>query len=195
MDKSFLRKEMKYKRDNIDKNDKIIKDNIIKEKLKEIKFYKNSRNIFIYLGFGSEIDTAVYIKEFLDEGKNIFVPRIEDDIMESVKIDLLSNLVENKYGILEPSCNVECSISNYNDIDLIIVPGLAFDITGGRVGYGGGYYDKYLEEGFINVPKVALAYDFQVIDNVPIDKYDIRVDYIITEKRQINILKNTKNRI
>ena len=190
MDKSFLRKEMKYKRDNIDKNDKIIKDNIIKEKLKETKFYKNSRNIFIYLGFGSEIDTKLYIKEFLDEGKNVFVPRIDDDIMEAVKIDSLSNLVKNKYGILEPSCNLECNISNCNDIDLIIVPGLAFDITGGRIGYGGGYYDKYLEGGFINVLKVALAYDFQVIENVPTDKYDIRVDYIITEKREIDLLKN-----
>ena len=154
MDKSFVRKEMKYKRDNIDKNDKIIKDNIIKEKLKETKFYKNSRNIFMYLGFGSEIDTKVYVKEFLSEGKNVFVPRIKDNIMEAVKIYSLSDLVKNKYGIPEPSYNLYKTSDGSKNIDLIIVPGLAFDITGGRLGYGGGYYDRYLEDKFKNIPKL-----------------------------------------
>ena len=190
MDKRFLRKKMKYKRDSINKDDKAIKDKIIKEKLKETKFYKNSTNIFIYIGFGSEIDTKEYIKEFLSEGKNVFVPRIKDNIMEAVKIDSISDLVKNKYGIPEPSYNLYKTSDGSKNIDLIIVPGLAFDITGGRLGYGGGYYDRYLEDKFKNIPKIALAYDFQVINNVPTDKHDIRVDYIITEKREIDLIKN-----
>ena len=197
MDKSFFRKKIIYLRDSLEINEKKIKDDKIKENFKCTLLYKNSKNIFIYLGFGSEIDTKLYVKEFLDEGKNIFCPKInyKNKTMEAVKITSLSNLVSNHYGILEPLCEFNEDIYNNDDIDLIIVPGISFDLSGGRIGYGGGYYDKLLKYRYTNVPKVALAYEFQVIDDVPMEHHDIRVDYIITEERKINILKNTKIRI
>ena len=103
--------------------------------------------------------------------------------MEAVKIVDLTNLKEDKYGILEPTKDIEAM--NKNELDLVIMPGLAFDTNGGRLGYGGGYYDKYLQKIAGNLSKVALAYDFQIVQEVPKEEHDIKVDYIITEKREI----------
>ena len=188
MDKKSIRKAIIIQRDLINNKSKIAMDSKIKDKLKESSFYKDSKNIFIYIGFGSEIDTAKYIEEFLEEGKNIFVPRtdMKKRVMEAVKIDSLEELSINSSGILEPSRESE-AISK-NDIDLVILPGVAFDISGGRIGYGGGYYDKYLEGIDSDIVKVAITYDFQVLDEVPFEEHDIKADYIITECREINLL-------
>ncbi|MGL4109416.1 5-formyltetrahydrofolate cyclo-ligase [Clostridium sp. LP20] len=188
MDKQSIRKAIISKRDSIDTKSKMAMDSRIKDKLKESIFYKNSRNIFIYIGFGSEIDTAKYIEEFLLEGKEIFVPRtdMKNKVMEAVKINSLMELTESSYGILEPDIEVEAI--NKNDIDLVILPGVAFDKSGGRIGYGGGYYDKYLEGMNSDIVKLAITYDFQVLDEVPFEEHDIKADYIITECRDINLL-------
>ncbi|MGG7178868.1 5-formyltetrahydrofolate cyclo-ligase [Clostridium paraputrificum] len=188
MDKQSIRKAIISKRDSIDTKSKMAMDGRIKDKLKESIFYKNSRNIFIYIGFGSEIDTAKYIEEFLLEGKEIFVPRtdMKNKVMEAVKINSLMELTESSYGILEPDIEVEAI--NKNDIDLVILPGVAFDKSGGRIGYGGGYYDKYLEGMNSDIVKLAITYDFQVLDEVPFEEHDIKADYIITECRDINLL-------
>ncbi len=180
MDKKEIRKNMISKRDNILKEAKEIMDKNIILKLKESEYYKKSKNIFIYLGFGSEIDTMSYIQEFINEGKHIFIPRtdIKTKKMEAVEITSLEGLKENKYGILEPEF---CK----NNLDLIILPGVAFDLVGKRIGYGGGYYDRYLENIDKKIIKVALIYDFQLLENVPAEEHDIKADYIITETMSI----------
>ena len=184
-DKKEIRKNMISKRDNILKEAKEIMDKNIILKLKESEYYKKSKNIFIYLGFGSEIDTMSYIQEFINEGKHIFIPRtdIKTKKMEAVEITSLEGLKENKYGILEPDDSKEefCK----NNLDLIILPGVAFDLVGKRIGYGGGYYDRYLENIDKKIIKVALIYDFQLLENVPAEEHDIKADYIITETMSI----------
>ena len=188
MDKKEIRKNMISKRDNILKEAKEIMDKNIILKLKESEYYKKSKNIFIYLGFGSEIDTMSYIQEFINEGKHIFIPRtdIKTKKMEAVEITSLEGLKENKYGILEPDDSKEefCK----NNLDLIILPGVAFDLVGKRIGYGGGYYDRYLENIDKKIIKVALIYDFQLLENVPAEEHDIKADYIITETMSIKNL-------
>ena len=103
--------------------------------------------------------------------------------MEAVEITSLEGLKENKYGILEPDDSKEefCK----NNLDLIILPGVAFDLVGKRIGYGGGYYDRYLENIDKKIIKVALIYDFQLLENVPAEEHDIKADYIITETMSI----------
>ena len=185
MNKKELRKIMIEKRDNIYKEEKAVMDKNIIFSLKEKEFYKNSKNIFIYLGFGSEIDTMSYIQDFINDGKHIFIPRtdIKTKKMEAVEITSLDGLKENKYGILEPNDNKEEFYKN--NLDLIILPGVAFDHSGRRIGYGGGYYDRYLEDIDKRIIKVALIYDFQLLENVPVEEHDIKADYIITETMNI----------
>ena len=190
MDKKILRKEMLIKRDNLSEDKRNLLDKKIKEKLINMNFFKQAENIFIYVGFGSEINTADFIKDFLKMGKRIFIPRtnIEERTMEAVEISSLNNLVKDKYGILEPAKEIKAA--GKLDLDLIILPGVVFDTLGGRIGYGGGYYDKYLENLGEKISKAALCYDFQLIDKVPIEEHDIKADCIITEKRIITLKQN-----
>lgn len=183
--KSKIRIEVIEKRDALDLNKKKSFDTTIKEKLKETVEYKKSKNIFIYIGFGSEIDTSKYIEEFLKEGKKVFVPRINNaiKIMEAVEITSLKELERNNFGILEPTKDKEAI--EKNELQLIIMPGVAFDIERGRIGYGGGYYDKYMEKLDSSIAKIALAYELQIIDRVPGEDHDILPDSIITENRCI----------
>ena len=185
MDKKLLRKTMIEKRDAVDILDRQKADKEIKNTLINEEFYYMSKNIFIYVGFGSEINTSIYIKKFLDDGKKIYVPKIKkaSRIMEAVEINGLEDLMENRFGILEPGD--ENQGVKKEILDLIILPGVAFDEKGGRLGYGGGYYDTFLQDTLSGITKVALAYDFQIIDLIPLEDHDMKADYIITEKRSI----------
>ncbi|MDS0528260.1 5-formyltetrahydrofolate cyclo-ligase [Clostridium sp. SHJSY1] len=182
MDKKEIRRDIITKRDKINVEDKKEFDKKIKYILKSSSYYKEAKNIFIYIGFGSEINTAEYICEFLEEGKNIYVPRIdlEKKVMDAVNIHSLKELKENKFGILEPDNNEE--VIEKKLLDLIIVPGVAFDLWGGRVGYGGGYYDKYMSDIDETIHKLALCYQFQVLKDLPREEHDIKINEIITEE-------------
>lgn len=183
MDKNLLRRELKILRGKLGKKEKASRDKIIKDRLLKESTYINSKVIFTYVGFDSEIDTIEYIKEFLKDGKKVCIPRtnIKEKYMEAVSINSLDLLSKSEYGILEPSCDLEPI--NKDEIDLIIMPGLAFDKQGGRLGYGGGYYDKYLSTISKDVPKIALAYDFQILEKIPMEEHDIKVDIIISDRK------------
>lgn len=188
-DKKELRIRVLNIRENISKVEKDLKDNIILEKLFESNLYKNSNNIFVYISFRDEINTIKLIEKAFLDNKNVYVPKVynSNKIMKAIKIDSLDNLEKNKMGILEPK-NDNLSIDK-NNIDLIIVPGAVFDEEFNRIGYGGGYYDRYLEEISYKNNKIALAYDFQIISKIEAEDHDIKMDYIITDKR-ILINKN-----
>ena len=185
MNKKVLRKNILEERDRLDLSQKENWDDLIKQTLMESRVFKDCKNIFIYIGFGSEIDTSKYILQFLSLKKNVLVPRtdIKTKSMEAVQIYNLEDLVEDKYGILEPK-NDKIATRKDN-IDLIILPGVAFDATGNRVGYGGGYYDRFLEGLNKNILKVVLCYNFQLVESIETEKHDIKADYIITEQRSI----------
>lgn len=189
-DKKILRKEIIKKRDNIDITEKEKMDKDILIRFFESKYYVDAEKIFIYISYGSEINTRKIISKALKEKKRIYVPRTEfkTRVMDAVEITSFDNLVESSYGILEPS--IEKPYINPNELDLIVVPGVAFDRRGGRVGYGAGFYDRYFKkinkENTKGIIKLALAYEFQVIDKeVPMSEQDVPVDYIITEKEFI----------
>ena len=173
------------KRDAVNVIDRQEADKSIKKNLFKEDYFNKSKNIFIYIGFGSEINTSIYIKEFLEMGKNIYVPRVKKGsrIMEAIKIDNLEDLTENKYGILEPSDEKKAVSGEI--LDLIILPGVAFDEKGSRLGYGGGFYDIFLQNNAKDVIKVALAYEFQILDSIPLEDHDIKANYLITDKKSI----------
>lgn len=187
--KKNLRQDILNIRNNMNESEKKDKDNFIREKFLKSEYYKKSNKIFIYISYSSEINTIEIINKALDDGKKIFVPRtiFKTKVMDAVKINSLNNLKKDRYGIPEPAVH-EPHIDP-DELDLIVVPGVAFDKEGGRMGYGAGYYDRYFkkisEERKEEIKKVALAYDFQVIEEVPMDKQDVKIDCIITEKQII----------
>ena len=189
-DKKILRKEILEKRNNMDLVKKEEMDKKILKEFYESKYYKEAEKIFIYISYDSEINTKEIINKALKNNKKIYVPRTEFKTrhMDAVEITSLDNLIESKYGILEPS--KEESYIDPNDLDLIVVPGVAFDRNGGRMGYGAGFYDRYFKkinkENINKIVKLALAYELQMLDKVPMNEQDVPVDYIITENGFIN---------
>ncbi|WP_050607061.1 5-formyltetrahydrofolate cyclo-ligase [Clostridium niameyense] len=180
--KKALRKKMKGKRAFLNELDKLNKDNIIKDKFLSSDFYKNSIGIFIYVSLQKEVDTHSIIKQALKDEKRVFVPKVIslNQGMVAVEIKDFSCLKQcGTYKILEP-VDFNKKI-NKEDIDLAVVPGIAFDRKGGRLGYGGGFYDRFFVGLNKNVPKIALAYDFQIVDDVPKNNHDICVHKIITD--------------
>ena len=122
-----MRKNILKKRDSLNKEEKIKMDNILKEKFLNSRQYKEAEKIFIYISYDSEIDTKDIISIMLKDNKKVYVPRIEPKTrnMDAVNINSFDNLIKDKYGILEPRGDIACI--NPNELDLIVVPGLAFD--------------------------------------------------------------------
>lgn len=189
-EKKALRKEILTKRKNLDTAEKENIDEKILDRFFESKYYKEAKKVFIYISYDSEIDTIKIIDKAFKDGKKIYVPRTEFEsrVMDAVEITSFDNLIKSSYGILEPSINTP--YINPNELDLIVVPGVAFDRKGGRMGYGAGFYDRYFKkinkDNIERITKLALAYDFQVLEEVPMSAQDVPVDYIITEKEFIS---------
>lgn len=175
-----LRKNMSKLRDKLLKEDKEQYDYEIFSKLTSDTLYIDSKVLFIYVSFKNEVGTHKIIIDALKRGKTVCVPKVisKKEGMRAIIIKSFSDLKEGKFGILEPE--KEEPFVNPQDIDLCIVPGLAFDLNGGRLGYGGGFYDRFLSKASSKTFKLALAYDFQVINEVPTKEHDIKIDRIIT---------------
>lgn len=155
-------------------------DTAILDKILKSEIYKNAEVIFTYVSFQGEVDTIKFIETALSQGKTLCVPKVlsKKEGMEAHKITNLADLEKSSYGILEPQN--QSQLINPLDIDLLIMPGVAFDKHNGRIGYGGGFYDRFLKKIDPKAHKIALAYDFQIFNQIPMDEFDERVDFIIT---------------
>lgn len=182
-EKKDLRKIILNKRNSIDNNTKEEMDREIFNKLINLDLYKEAKNIFIYLSFGSEIDTKPIIDRALEEGKEVYIPKVYkiNKEMRAIRLNTFEDLEKNSMGILEPKDDF--NFINKEKIDLIIVPGAVFDFKGNRIGYGGGYYDRFLSNIKDKRNKIVLAYNLQIVDNIEAEEHDIKVDYIITNSR------------
>lgn len=139
--------------------------------------FLKSENILTYVSYNQEVKTLPFIKHCLLLGKNVFVPKVYGMEMHFHKILDLSELKPGKYGILEPDNGHIC----VPDTGLMVMPGLAFDKEHNRVGYGGGFYDRYLA-AHPDFFKAAAAFSFQITDGIETDDYDLKPDIIITEQ-------------
>lgn len=183
MFKNELRKKLKKIRDDIPSNKRKIEEKIIAETLLNSEIYKNSKSIFIYNSFRSEVDTSYIIEEALDFGKIVALPITNpiDHSMEAYEINKDSVFIQDAYGIQSPDKKTS-KIINPKEIDLAIVPMLAYDSYGNRLGYGGGYYDRYLPRLREDAIVVGLAFSNQFVEEIPIEKYDKKLEYVITVK-------------
>lgn len=169
--KNQIRKEYLSKRNHI--IDRENKSKIIFEQLKKNKYFQSSSIVAIYKSFGSEVDTKFMIDYSYECGKIVCFPRVEGDeifFYKTLKDDLFQ---KSHYGILEPIKK----ISNRVQPDFVIVPGVVFDEQGGRMGYGKGYYDRYFEKH--SAYRVGVCFREQLIENVPMDQYDIYMDLVL----------------
>jgi 5-formyltetrahydrofolate cyclo-ligase len=135
-----------------------------------------------YAGFGSEIDTLPFNRALLDRGLSLVLPRVERVagglVLYRVR-DLETDLIPGVWGIPEPD-PLRCAVVSPDDIDWLLLPGLAFDRRGGRLGYGGGYYDRLLPR-LPRLKRIAAAFDCQIVDAVPRGSHDVLMDRVITE--------------
>lgn len=180
MEKKELRKRMLKLRDEQRPADRALWDDIIFSKLTGSSDYREAKVVFIFVSFRSEVDTHRIIRKALEDGKVVGVPKVlsKAEGMKAFRIESMEDLAEGYFGVLEPKEG--CPEIPAADIDLIVMPGAAFDREGGRIGYGGGFYDKYISEAGRGIRKVALAYRMQILDKVPMEENDMRVDAIIT---------------
>jgi len=186
--KEKLRKKYRNKRQSLSSTIISRNSSIITNKLDSYILKNNYKNIMIFVSFRNEIYTHDLIKKWLIErDKNIFVPYIENDI-DQMKIsqikDFEKDLERGVYNILEPTEKIKNNNEVY-DLDIIVVPGLVFSKDGYRIGYGGGYYDKFLSKVSNEVKKVGIVYSDFVVNDLPVDEYDLPVDLIMTEKETI----------
>lgn len=186
--KKAIRKEALKKRDQIPHDIKAEKDLLIKEKLFSIYEFMDAGKILFYASFRSEVNTLTMIQESLRMGKKVVLPKVdkENHMLRLYEIKDLTELTAGYMGIPEPSLQNEM-IVDLDAIDLVIIPGAAFDYSGNRLGYGAGYYDILLSKRKKKIPIIALAYEEQLVDSIPSEKHDVRVDMVITDKRVIKI--------
>lgn len=186
-EKKRLREEMISIRNNMKPSEVYTLSSKIISTLVDMPEYKCSRNIMLYLSFKNEVDTFKLISYSQKYGKNVIVPftiKERKEIIPTILKDVDSELTESYYGYLEPKKEYLRPIDK-SQIDLIIVPGVVFDKHCYRIGFGGGYYDRFLSDIYTKVTTIGIAYDFQIKDKIPTEEFDIPLDYVITEKRII----------
>ncbi len=178
--KEKIRKEALFRRNSLSEKERKEKSQIIIRYLINSNYFQKAKKILFYASFRSEVETFEGIKKALSMGKEVYLPRthIKSHSLSLHRINNLEELSPGAYGILEPPA--DNPQIKPEELDLIICPGVAFDLKGGRIGYGGGYYDRLLQKA-INVTRIALAFECQLFDSLPLDKHDIRVHAIITE--------------
>ncbi|MBN1291610.1 MAG: 5-formyltetrahydrofolate cyclo-ligase [Candidatus Latescibacteria bacterium] len=185
--KMQIRERMKKQREILDVNLYRTYCMSIKEKCESLSEWKTSKFVHIYVSaVNNEVDTLGLIFEMFDQGKKVIVPKCspKTHFLDNIRINSLNELKPSKFGVMEPDFNPD-RVVNPESFDVLIAPLLAFDRTGNRLGFGGGYYDSLLKQ--CSCPKIGFAYSFQEIDILPVEDHDQKLTIIITEKEIIRI--------
>lgn len=163
------------------------KDQVSEQILKrfmDLPEYQAAKTVMFYIDVRDEVRTRQSLPSALESGKRVVVPYCVDGELELFHLESMEELSVGMYKILEPTeamREVESKRLQPEDLDLIMVPGVAFDRTGGRTGHGKGYYDKLLEHARADTPLVALAFDCQMFPEIPCESHDIYMDKVVTE--------------
>jgi len=181
--KKLIRTSILEKRNSLTTREIKEAEQLIINNLMKLNQFMQSQNVFCYLSFRSEVPTKGIIAHCQQQGKNVYIPVCVNETKE-MTISLYDhevNLAASNYGVQEPTKET-IKIADRDILDTAIVPGAVFDSRGYRIGYGAGYYDKFFAHTKKKIYKIALAFSFQIIDEVPTDDFDIPVDCIITEQ-------------
>jgi 5-formyltetrahydrofolate cyclo-ligase len=188
-EKRKVRAEFLSMRNRFDPASALVCSASIFASVKKLSLYQQTKTLMIYLSYGSEVITNFIVRSAVEEEKNVVVPAIKnpgDLRMQAVKIVRLEDANQLVYGVRQPEVISEDVVVK-EDIDLVLVPGVAFDLSRYRVGYGKGYYDRWLKDVPLS-KSIGLAYDFQITDKLPIGKHDLPIGTIVTEQRIIQTI-------
>lgn len=187
--KKDIRSQYIKKRDALSQEEVNVKSDKILYQLFNMTEYKDAKYILLYADYHNEVATNKIFEDARQRGKKIYFPKVFGQEMEFYSVDSLEELRFGYKGIREPQENpIKRFFYKKQDTTIMIVPGVAFDMKGYRVGYGKGYYDKYLSEKKM-ISTFALAYAFQILEHVPSDAHDIKMDKIITEELVYSFLR------
>lgn len=181
LDKNELRRLLKALRKSLSVNQRAEYNERIFQQVIGLPSYKKATWVYCYITTQSEVDCVPIIQQAFKDGKRVAVPKVEKDGMEFYEIKSLEECLEGNFHILEPITNRKVQPEEGKKT-LILVPGLAYDYEMNRMGYGKGYYDRYFHKyGESNFERIAIAYDLQIVKEIPSDPLDVRVEKIITE--------------
>ncbi len=192
--KERLRKEILELRKNLKPADVEYKSRQITKRILDLEYFRNVGVVMTYVAFRNEIRTEEIIKYCLNTGKRLVVPKVVKKrrlLLASEIQNYPEDLAPGTLNIMEPKEEVLRPVP-VEIIDFLIVPGLAFDRLGNRLGYGGGYYDCFIPSLRPDVVTAAPVYDFQIRDDVFSEKHDIPVDLLITENKIIDCKRYRK---
>jgi len=187
--KAKIRREMVARRNSISRGEIMEKSAVIQKRVLELPIYQESKTIGLYASFNNEVSTSILFDKALEDGKKVLFPYIRkaDRDLAFLPVRGLDELELGQFGIMMPPFG-EGKDDYIGDIELLVIPGVSYDLKGGRIGYGGGFYDRTLHK-LAKLPFIlALAYEFQVLDEVPMLPHDVRINAVVTEHRVI-ILK------
>lgn len=136
----------------------------------------------IYVSLDDEVSTKKIIEDLFSKNKNVYVPKadLKKGTMTAVKISKKTAFFENRIGIQEPVVGEKI---DKDSLDIIIIPAVAYDYWGHRIGFGNGFYDKFLKG--TKAQKIGVGFEFQLLESIPAEEHDVKVDMLITEKRMI----------
>ncbi len=179
MNKAELRKMMRRERGTLTVSRILMYSGCITERLMKEPTYRDATLVLAYMSFSSEVSTHFLIKQAWEDGKQVAVPRCgAEGAMEFHRIRSFEDVKEGKYGIPEP-VNTEV-VNPEKTKAVLLIPCVAFDESGHRLGYGGGYYDRFVEK-HPTIPRILLAYELQKVEEVPAESWDIPAEIILTE--------------
>ena len=185
MDKAAIRREALSRRDSIGHDLKKAKDERIMGRVLGLPEFEAARTVLLYVSFKSEVDTIPLIRHCLENGKRVVLPKVDREENELLLFEIknMEELAPGCFGIPEPSVGRDRK-AEVHDMDLVIVPGVAFDERRNRLGYGKGFYDNLLKSK--RSPAIALSYEDQIVPALPAESHDVRMDKVVTDKRIIN---------
>ena len=172
--KKLLRQQIKERKATVDRSTFKHLSNLIIEQVEQTEEFRNSKTILAYWSLPDEVQTHDFVLKWYQK-KRILLPLVVGDVLELRHFTGMECMEKGPaFGILEPQKGTPASI---NEVDMVIVPGLAFDLNGNRMGRGKGYYDKLLKEK--NIFRLGVCFNFQLVPQVPVDDYDIPMNRVI----------------
>ncbi|MEA4901818.1 5-formyltetrahydrofolate cyclo-ligase [Desulfitobacterium sp.] len=183
IDKRMVRETALNLRASLTREEREVKSQKILSIVKGLSKFKAAKTIMSFLNFRDEVDTTLLAVSILESGKRLILPRCASHgILIPAEIhDLNEDIEPGKWGIREPK-GEKLNPVNPEEIEMIIIPGAAFDRQGNRLGYGGGYYDRFLNRLRPETPKIALAFSCQILPEIPLEPFDFKMDALVTEE-------------
>ncbi len=184
--KRALRRTVLFRRNALTNQDRLVWGRAIQSRALQLPAYDSAASVALYSPAQNEVATEEILGKSISTGLKIFYPRTgSGNSGEFIRVTSAADLCAGRYGILEPKGTQALSASDRQDL-IVYVPGVAFDLAGNRLGRGKGWYDRILARFKDRVTVVGLAYDFQVVDKVPAEAWDRKVNYVVTETRIID---------